>query len=173
MVIHALLRWSMRVSLLALTACGPSHAAAPPSAASPLLGQSAPEFRRPTLAGDTLDTKTLRGRVVVVKFFAKYCEPCKKTLPEAERLHQDHPNVAFVGIDEDEQESTAREVVAAYGLTFPVLHDRDNVLSGRFRVGEMPYTFVLDATGAVRWVGATPKAHTALGAAVEEAARAK
>lgn len=140
--------------------------AVPASAPSALLDKPVPDFRRPTLQGATFDTKAERGHVVVVKFFAKYCEPCQKTLPEAERLHRARPELAIVGVDEDEHESEARDVVASYGLTFPIVHDAGNVLSGRYRVSELPMTFVVDAKGSVRWVASSVEAHEALESAV-------
>ena len=88
---------------------------------------------------------------MVVKFFANYCAPCKKTLPAAEELARRRPEVSVIGISEDELASDARRTVATYGLTFPVIHDRDNLIAGRFGVTEMPIAFVIDAAGVVRW----------------------
>jgi len=157
------------VAVLAVVtaACGAREL--PPSAPSVLLGRPIPDFRRPTLDGSTFDTKDERGHVVIVKFFAKYCEPCKRTLPEVERLHRERPDVAVVGLDEDEHEWDAREVVATYGLTFPVVHDAGNILFGRYRVRDLPMTFVVDASGSVRWTAASVGAHDALARAVEAA----
>ena len=135
---------------LAGVGCGP--AGLPPSASSPKLNQALPSFERETIDGGKVSTSG-SGRVVVVKFFAEYCKPCQRTLPAAERLHREHPDVAFIGVSEDERESTARGVVQKHGLTFPVVLDRGNVLAGRFRVSEMPVTFVVDRRGFVRWVG--------------------
>ena len=148
------------VFALLLGACGPKAGGpVPPSAQSPLRLKTVPDFNRPTLAGAKLDTTSLRGKVVVVKFFAEYCEPCKRTLPAAQQMHTKYGGrVAFVGVSEDESESTARRVVQAYGLTFPVVLDRGNVLAGRFRVSEIPVTFVVDAQGIIQWVGGP--AHT-------------
>ena len=95
--------------------------------------------------------------------------PCKATLPAAERLHEAHPEVLFVGIDEDDTTDTARTVVQRFGLTFPVIHDTDNVLSGRFRVSAMPMTFVADGSGVVRWVGGDGQTEDDLRRAVEAA----
>ena len=50
-------------------------------------------------------------------------------------------------------ERLAQALVQGYGLSFPVVHDRGNVLAGRFRVREMPVTFVVDGQGVVQWVG--------------------
>lgn len=144
-------------SVLALTLVGcpkkSPDGPPPPSAPSPLYEGAAPDFSRPSLSGAKVDTATLRGQTVVIKFFAKYCEPCKRTLPAAEQLHRDHPEVAFIGISEDESQSDAQALISTYGLSFPVVLDRGNVLAGRFRVSEIPVTFVVDAQGIVRWVG--------------------
>lgn len=143
---------SMRlgVTLAGLACCGAP--AFPASAGHPLLGQPLPEIHhRQTLDGRPVE---LGQGPVLVKFFADYCQPCKTTLPAAERIHEEYPDVAFLGIDEDETKETARDLARRYGLTFPVVHDPGNVLAGRFRVSAMPATFVADASGVIRWVGA-------------------
>ena len=144
-----------RLALLALAcaACaGP--AVFPPSASNPLLGKPLPAIHhRQTLDGRPVDAAGLAGKPVLVKFFADYCVPCKETLPAAERVHESHPEVAFLGIDEDESTETASTLAQRYGLTFPIVHDEANILSGRFRVSSMPMTFVADSSGVVRWVG--------------------
>jgi cytochrome c biogenesis protein CcmG/thiol:disulfide interchange protein DsbE len=138
----------------------------PPSMQSALLGQPVPELSRPSLAGGQIDVTTMRGKIVVVKFFAEYCEPCKVTLPEAQSLSVKQTDVVFVGVSEDEYEQKARDVVAQYGLSFPIVHDRGNVLAGRFRVHEMPATFVVDTTGVIRWVGGPGQAEGDLAKAI-------
>ena len=55
------------------------------------------------------------------------------------------------------------------GLSFPVVHDASNVLAGRFRVSSMPMTFVADATGMIRWVGAEGQTEGDLRQAVQAA----
>ncbi len=139
-------------AVLLLAGCGGAKVL-PASSASPLLGRPLPQFRRATLDGANLDTSRLRGRPVVVEFFAAYCEPCKRTLPATQELSQRNARAAFVGISADDYASTARAVVAEHGLTFAVVHDAGHVLQGRFRVRELPVTFVADANGTVRWVG--------------------
>lgn len=152
--------------VLAATACG--QPTAPASVAHPLLGHPLPELHhRQTLEGREIETLGLAGRPVVVKFFADYCVPCKETLPAAERAHEAHPGVLFLGVDEDESIDTAASVVKRYGLTFPVLHDTGNVLSGRFRVSSLPTTFAVDRSGFIRWVGGEGQTEAELKRAVE------
>lgn len=129
-----------------------SRRPAPPSAPSPLLGKPLPKVRRPTLAGGRISTPDEVGRTVVVKFFAKYCEPCTRTLPAVQRLHEQRGDVLFVGVSEDERRAEAIEIVGLYGLSFPIVHDRGNVLAGKFRVRELPVTFVADRRGIIRYV---------------------
>lgn len=132
---------------------GCSHPALTPSAPNPLKDSDAPAFKRASLNGTPVDTSALQGKVVVVKFFAKYCVPCKKTLPEFQALAARRTDAQFVGIDEDDDESDARFMIASYGITFPVIHDLGNVLSGRFRVVDMPTTVVIGPDGKIRWLG--------------------
>jgi peroxiredoxin len=153
-----------------LAGCNGS-AGAPPSAPSRLLGQPITDFTRPSLSGQRIDTARLRGRVLVVKFFATYCAPCARTLPEAEALHRELGDVVFVGISEDDRASDAEALAQKHQLTFPVIHDAGNVLAGRFRVAEMPATFVVDRSGAVRWVAGEQHSGDDLRAAILQASR--
>ena len=155
------------LACLAGPACGPP--AFPVSASHPLLGGHLPEIHRQSLDGHTVDKGSLSGTPVLVKFFADYCQPCKETLPAAERIHQAYPDVMFVGVDEDESGETARDVAHRYGLSFPVVHDASNVLAGRFRVTSMPMTFVADASGTIRWVGAEGQTEQEIRQAVQAA----
>jgi len=132
-----------------------------------------PEIRRRTLGGTTFSSAeaAAEGKVVVVKFFAEYCAPCKTSLPWLERFARKNPGVAVVGVSEDERESEARALADAYGLTFPIVHDVGTALAGRFRVSEMPVTFVADAQGRIRWVGGPGQTEAQLEAAVSASSR--
>lgn len=157
------------VACAALTlACGPKPL--PPSAESAILGRDVPRFSRPSVGGEPAGTKDVEGKIVVVKFFAKFCEPCKKTLPEAQRLHESRSDVVVIGVAEDESERDVAELVSLYRLTFPVIHDRGNVLSGRYRVADLPSTFVANAAGKIVWVGGPAQAPGDLDSAVSWAA---
>ena len=165
----------MRIRPLALAlilAMAPACAAKgppPPSSPSPLHGNAAPTFQRDTLDGRRIDTGALAGKVWVVKFFAEYCEPCKRTLPEAQRLSQRYDDVVFIGVSEDERQDVAAGLARTYGLTFPIILDRGNVLSGRFRVSELPVAFVVDPAGNVAWVGGPGQDDDALERAIRAA----
>lgn len=156
-------------SCLALIALGCGAApppGMPPSSPSPLLGRSIPAFARPTIQGGRFDTGAVAGQVLVVEFFAAYCRPCQRRLPEAEKLRAELPDVAFVGISLDETPDLAVAQAQRYRLGFPVIHDAGHALAGRFRVAELPIAMVVDQDGRVRWVGGPGQPDHALRRAV-------
>jgi len=141
--------------------------APPPSSASRLLGATAPSFRRPTVQGGQFDSAEAAGRVLVVDFFAAYCDPCRRSLPALQALHRRRPDLTVVGVSLDADPGVARAMVARYGLTFPVVHDAGSVLAGRFRVTELPASFVADRDGQVAWAGGGDQPEGALARAAE------
>ncbi|MGE0322533.1 MAG: TlpA family protein disulfide reductase [Polyangiaceae bacterium] len=144
---------ALALGSLATAGCGGASATRPASAESPLLDQPLKPIGGRTTAGARIDLKALEGRIIVVKFFAKYCKPCEKTLPGAQRLHQASPDVAVIGISEDESQAELDYLVQKHGLSFPIVRDPGNVIAGRFRVTALPATFITDKTGKVVWVG--------------------
>jgi cytochrome c biogenesis protein CcmG, thiol:disulfide interchange protein DsbE len=165
---HTLRHRAGCLALLIVSACGSSSSKPPPGAPSPLFAKATPDFARPAIDGSRVETASLRGRVMLIDFFAEHCVPCVKSLPAIEALHQARPNVAVVGVSEDDDVDGARRMVARNGLTFPVVHDPEHALAGRYRVLELPATFVVDARGVVRWHGAVEDAGE-LGAVVDAA----
>jgi peroxiredoxin len=161
--------------LLAVAAC--THAAVPvpppPSTPSRILDADLPAFRRPALQGGTFDTAEVAGKLLVVDFFADYCKPCQRKLPALEALHRAHPELAIVGVSLDENADRAWKSIGRHKLTFPVVHDAGNVLAGRFRVTELPFGFVADVTGKVRYVAGPMQPEDALERAVLALATAK
>ncbi len=140
------------VGLLALvTGCAAASPPPPTSARHALLGAALPTFTRQTLQGGTVSTGALRGRVVVVEVAASYCKSCPERLREALALRREHPEVVILVINEDERESTARAFLAPFA-ELTAVHDRQQVLLGRLRVPSMPFAFVADRAGVIRFV---------------------
>lgn len=162
------------VAVVAVLATGPggcahAPAAPPPSSASRLLGEPPPAFTRPTLQGGSFATASAAGRVLVIDFVAAYCAPCRRSLPGLQALQRRHPQLAVVGISLDDDATTAWSLITRHALTFPVIHDPQRVLAGRFRVTELPASFVVDHRGRVTWAGGGDQPDGAVALAVEAA----
>lgn len=97
-------------------------------------------------------------KLVLISFFATYCEPCKKELPVLEELHKRYADkglgVLVVSIDKDRDvPGGAAEAVAKIGvekkLTYPILHDRFNIVAKRYGVEKLPCLYLVDGAGNV------------------------
>jgi cytochrome c biogenesis protein CcmG/thiol:disulfide interchange protein DsbE len=92
----------------------------------------------------------LRGRVVVLSFWATWCAPCIEEMPSLEALQQQLPQVSVVAIASQEDPATYRSYVQRHPLTILSVFDeaqRSNALYGSFR---FPETYVIDQTGTIR-----------------------
>jgi cytochrome c biogenesis protein CcmG, thiol:disulfide interchange protein DsbE len=92
-----------------------------------------------------------RGKVVVLNFWASWCDPCRTESPLLERWHSRiKPSGGTVlGVDILDVTSDARDFVRKYGLTYPMLRDGSGHSQGEFGVGGLPETFVLDRRGRI------------------------
>lgn len=116
------------------------------------LGTSLPNATFVDLAGTAVSLSSLRGRPLVVSFFASWCAPCREELPLLSRVareHADEIRVIGVSIDEASLADVAR-FARAEGLEYTVLHDRDGAAS-QFGVPPIPATFVFDARGTLAY----------------------
>ncbi len=117
------------------------------------IGNVAPDFVLPDLNGKPLRLSSLRGRVVVLTFFASWCHPCEEDMPILERAQRDNGlQVAVVGVNYQDIPGDTRDFVHRLGVTFPSLIEDsiDNPVATRYDVHAMPDTVFIDAQGVVR-----------------------
>lgn len=113
---------------------------------------SAPTFTLPRLDdGSPLSLASLRGKAVVINFFTSWCPPCKVEAPALQRLYERYrqQGLVVVGLDQEDFRADARRFARRYGLTFPVVHDRDKSMIGRFGVTGYPETYFVDRSGRI------------------------
>lgn len=110
-------------------------------------GDLAPGFEAELLDGSgVLTDEDLRGRPVVINFWASWCVPCREEAPLLERAYQEYKDegVVFLGVNIKDAESDAKRFVREFGITYPIVRDPDQSLARDFGVRGLPETFFLD-----------------------------
>lgn len=118
----------------------------------------APNFDLVALDGRAVSLEDLRGKVVLLNFWATWCPPCKAEMPDLEALYREYGDARdFVVVGANAQEGA--ELVAAFAeeraLTFPILLDSDGTAMAQYGVRPLPTTFIIDREGYIRdaWNG--------------------
>jgi cytochrome c biogenesis protein CcmG/thiol:disulfide interchange protein DsbE len=97
-----------------------------------------------------LQLASLRGKAVVLNFWASWCYPCKQEAPALERVWTQHDGrVVVLGVDVNDFKSDARKFIRKHRLTYPVVHDNQNVTSPPYGLTGLPETFFVDRRGRV------------------------
>ena len=134
---------------------------------------TAPAFTLERLDGNgELSIESLRGKAVVLNFWASWCAPCKDETPLLQEAWQrwEDKGVVFVGVDGKDFRGDARDFLARYGVTYPNVYDGKGSTVGRYGVTGFPETYFIDAAGKVRYRIAGPVEDAAdLDAAIERA----
>jgi thiol-disulfide isomerase/thioredoxin len=119
-------------------------------------GTPAPHFSLMDVNGATvqLEEQVAGRRAVLVNFWATWCAPCRLELPQFERLYTEHRDegLQILGVNVGEDEETVRAYLRAKPVSFPVLLDKDKLVSIRYRVGAFPTTIIVDKEGKVQRV---------------------
>ena len=118
-------------------------------------GDPAPRLVLPTIGpagelGPMRDLASLRGKVVVVDFWATWCGPCLAAMPRLAKLQNDHPELVVLAVDLDDP-SKARALADRRGWNLALVFD-DGETSERYGVTTIPHTVIVDRTGNVRAV---------------------
>lgn len=148
-----------RLLAVALLVAAPCCLARAESAVAPLLKPLdlvgyAPRTVPPAFDGNTVETrrvslKALRGKVVLVNFWASWCAECRPEMPVLERLHRElaPQGFAVIGVNAREERDAVRRYAKALGLTFPLVLDPDGRINRAYGVIGLPTTFVVGRDG--------------------------
>lgn len=116
-----------------------------------LVGSRAPEFVLRDMDGKYVSITALRGKLVVLNFWATWCPPCRKELPGLDRLHGDYlgQGLVVVAVSTDSTERGIRKFLDENPFRLRVVHDRDGKISQLYGVFSLPTTFIIDRRGIV------------------------
>jgi thiol-disulfide isomerase/thioredoxin len=115
-----------------------------------LIGNLAPDFELPTLDGNNLKLSDLRGKAVLLNFWATYCGPCKVEMPWFVELQKEYGSQGFqivgVAMDDASTEDIAK-FAKELGVNYPILIGKESVADAYGGVSVLPTTFFLDRDG--------------------------
>ena len=123
-------------------------------ASSGLVGKTAPDFTLRSNEGDNKKLSELRGKVVLLNFWATWCGPCRQEMPKLAELKALHDEYDFelLGINIDEDQAKALRLAKKLSVNFPILFDDTKEVSKTYSIDAMPMTILIDRDGTVRYV---------------------
>jgi thiol-disulfide isomerase/thioredoxin len=135
----------------------PSAVGAPLSSSpSPREGFLAPDFTLDTLDGKKVTLSELRGKIVIINLWATWCPPCRAEMPALENAYEQYKDseVIILGLNVTNQDSEKDipPFLKEFGLTFPILLDRDGSVSTLYQLKALPTTYFVNREGIIRTV---------------------
>lgn len=118
---------------------------------APRIGFAAPDFTAQALDGTPVRLADLRGRPVVLNFWATWCPPCLQELPHLmDVARRSGDRLVILGIDNGEPAATVAAFANDRGLNYPVVLDSTFAVTDLYRVDGLPTTFFIDRDGIIR-----------------------
>lgn len=125
-------------------------------------GDNAPDFALKSVDGKTIKLSDYKGKVVIIDFWATWCPPCRKGIPDLISIQKDFKDdVVVIGISLD-AEKTIKDVpgfVKNYGINYPIVYGDEKVVTAYGGIEGIPTAFVIDKKGNIvdKHVGLVPK----------------
>lgn len=127
------------------------------------VGELAPDFQLETVDGKQVKLSDYKGKVVLLNFWASWCEPCRQEMPDVEKAYETYKDQGLVvlGANLRENNVSVQGFADNLGLTFPILMDKDgNVATQLYKVKPIPTTYFIDKDGYLRQKAEMPMTYS-------------
>lgn len=125
------------------------------------IGKKAVDFSLSAVNGENVTLQSLRGKVVLLNFWATWCGPCRQELPELARVQEKFRlrGLAVVAVTVDNEVENARSFLKKYDIRLQALWDKKKKVADAYLVEKMPSSYLIDRNGVVRFIhrGYTPE----------------
>ena len=118
--------------------------------ASNLTGKPAPDFTLRDLSNNEVNLAGLRGKTVLLDFWATWCGPCRAEMPVIQKIHEENKDLVVLGINEGEDPDTVAQFVAEQRITFPILLARQEHMIDDYGAYSLPTVVIIDKDGNIR-----------------------
>src|SRR5690625_4038194 len=119
------------------------------------VGDKAPDFQLQQINKnnnlETIRLSDLKGKGVMLNFWATYCKPCEKEMPYMEELYPEYKEqgIEIVAVSLDATEAVIHQFIEKYNLTFPIPHDTKNQVNDLYKIGPIPTTYFINPEGEI------------------------
>jgi peroxiredoxin len=115
------------------------------------IGMQAPDFTLTNMNDQEVSLSDYRGQKVFLNFWASWCPPCKKEMPDMQKLHEEYEDeVVILAVNVGESKSTAANFMMENGLKFTVLLDSNKSTAQNYLVRGIPTSYFLDQNGVIQ-----------------------
>lgn len=114
-------------------------------------GSLANDFTLDNLKGEKIRLSDLRGKPVVLNYWATWCVPCIEEMPMFQAYSERYPNFMMIGVNQAESLELVSPFIERMGLTYPILLDLNSKVSQAYKVFLLPTTFFIDEEGMIRF----------------------
>lgn len=124
-----------------------------PARSRTMVKEFAPDFTLTPIEGRSIRYGELKGKPILVNFFASWCLPCREEMPAIERIAREYKarGVVFLGVAVDDTEAKMREFVTRYEVSFPVGLDNGATIQKSFGLYGIPTTYFIDKQGVINY----------------------
>ncbi len=116
-------------------------------------GDTAPDFTADLPDGKSFSLSKQKGKIVLLNFWATWCEPCVREMPAFERLHKEYGDeIAILAINSMEDAKTVDQFIEEEGYTFPIAYDTEGTIGQKYPTDGIPYTLIIGADSTIHYI---------------------
>ncbi|MBI3600698.1 MAG: TlpA family protein disulfide reductase [Nitrospinae bacterium] len=133
--------------LIVISCSSPESTSTKPQTSKP-----ASDFALKDITGKEVKLGSLKGKAVMVNFWATWCYPCREEIPDLQKSYEENKDKGFIilGVNIKENESKVSKFAEDYKITYPVLLDIDGSVSNKYQVFGVPMSFFIDKNGIIK-----------------------